>query len=86
MNCKFASSGCNYPESECSGACHSGPQEIRSIRLNAGLTQKQAAIVCHVDLRTWCRWEAGDSAMPAGLWELFTLKTADKWREPEKTH
>ncbi len=85
MICQFASSGCNYPDSECSGACHSGPAEIRKARIDAGLTQKQAAIVCRVDLRTWCRWESGQSTMPAGLWELFTLKTVDRWRELEKS-
>lgn len=28
MNCKYASSGCNYPESECIGACTHGMESV----------------------------------------------------------
>jgi len=57
------------------------PAEIRSVRIAAGLTQKQAARVVYCNLRTWTRWESGDTTIPAGLWELFTLKTGDKKSE-----
>lgn len=48
---------------------------IRDARLAAGLTQSEAAHVARVSLRTWQHWEAGDRAMPPGLFELFMLKT-----------
>lgn len=71
MTCKHASSGCNYPESECLGTCHA----IKDARARANLTQLQASRVCYVSLRTWIRWEHGDSRMPQSAWELFTLRT-----------
>lgn len=51
------------------------PAEIRALRESAGLSQSAAAALVHVQLRAWQRWEAGDRAMPAGLWELFGIKT-----------
>lgn len=51
------------------------PQEIKTARQAAGLTQTQAARVIYSTLRTWQDWEAGIAAMHPGLWELFTLKT-----------
>lgn len=66
-----AASGCNYPESECAGLS----TVIRDARLKAGLTKAQAAALCHVNLRTWYRWETGEYPMPAASWELFTLLT-----------
>lgn len=51
------------------------PEAIKSARLKAGLSHAQAAAVCYVHLRTWWRWETGDSIMPRAVWELFTLRT-----------
>lgn len=54
------------------------PQQIRKARERAGHTQTQAAAVVHVALRTWQSWEdEGQSRrdMPAGLWELYLIKT-----------
>ena len=48
---------------------------IRDARIAAGLTQSEAAETARVSLRTWQHWEAGDRAMPPGLFELFMLKT-----------
>lgn len=48
---------------------------IRDARIAASLTQSEAAQVVRVSLRTWQHWEAGDRAMPPGLFELFMLKT-----------
>ena len=48
---------------------------IRDARIAANLTQSEAAQTARVSLRTWQRWEAGDRAMPPGLFELFMLKT-----------
>jgi len=55
------------------------PAEIREARVTSGLTQTQAARKVQVSLRGWQQWEAGDRAMPPGLFELFMLKTG-QWR------
>ncbi len=51
------------------------PVAIREARLAAGLTQTEAAQTVRASLRGWQQWEAGDRAMPPGLFELFMLKT-----------
>lgn len=56
------------------GAFAVDPQIIRERRKEAGLTQTRAAELVHSKLRTWQDWEAGNSSMHAGLWELFNLK------------
>lgn len=51
------------------------PADVKSARIAAGLTQKQAAAVIYKDIRAWQRYEAGDRHMDAALYELFLLKT-----------
>lgn len=51
------------------------PSTIREKRLQARLTQSQAASVVYVHVRTWIRWETGEIPMPRMAWELFTLRT-----------
>ena len=51
------------------------PAELREARINSGLTQTEAAQKVQASLRGWQQWEAGDRAMPPGLFELFMLKT-----------
>lgn len=58
------------------GAFPVAPEIIRERRKEAGLTQTKAAELVHSKLRTWQDWESGNSSMHAGLWELFTIKTA----------
>jgi len=48
---------------------------VRSVRQKTSLTQTQAAHLVHASLRSWQQWEAGDRAMPPGLFELFMIKT-----------
>ena len=50
------------------------PADVKSARLAAGLTQKQAAAVIYKDIRAWQRYESGDRHMDAALYELFLLK------------
>ena len=50
------------------------PEEIRTARRDAGLTQTEAAQLIHSTLRTWQDWEAGNARMHPGLWELFRMK------------
>ena len=56
------------------------PNEIRAKRLEAKLTQADAADLIHSKLRTWQDWEAGKAKMHAGLWELFLLKLEERKR------
>lgn len=51
------------------------PEQVRQVRLDANLTQTQAAKVVYVDLRSWQRWETGDIQIPQAAWELFLIKT-----------
>lgn len=51
------------------------PTAVRDARIAAGLTQTEAAQAVRASLRGWQQWEAGDRAMPPGLFELFMLKT-----------
>lgn len=56
-------------------------QEIKRARKKACLTCREAAALVGVTPLTWARWEGQTSrktAMPAGLWELFVLKTQQK--------
>ncbi len=54
------------------------PADIRQARLEAGLTQSEAAGTIHVSLRTWQGYESeteGDTRrMLPAFWELFELK------------
>lgn len=59
------------------------PSLIREARITAGLTQTEAAHTVQVSLRGWQQWEAGDRAMPPGLFELFMLKTR-QWQLDDK--
>lgn len=51
------------------------PADVKSARVAAGLTQKQAAAVIHKTLLAWQRYESGDRSMDCALYELFMLKT-----------
>ena len=51
------------------------PADVKSARIEAGLTQKKAAAVIHKKLLAWQRYESGDRAMDAAYYELFLIKT-----------
>lgn len=59
-------------------ASNPNPDEIIGMRINAGITQQQAAAIVHAGLRTWQQWEAGDRSMHPAYRELFLLKTGQK--------
>ncbi|MCS6237123.1 hypothetical protein G3495_18715 [Shewanella baltica] len=55
------------------------PEQIQSLRLKAGLTQKQAAEVVHVSIRQWQKFEEAESSgthvrIADATLELFCLK------------
>lgn len=60
------------------------PEQIKQSRLNAGLTQKQAAEVIYKKVLAWQRYESGDRAMDAAYWELFLIKTGQADTERER--
>ena len=51
------------------------PAQVKVTRKALGFTQKESAEMVHSSLRAWQLWEAGDRAMPSGIWELFVIKT-----------
>ena len=51
------------------------PEQIKLARKISGLTQTQAAALIYKKLLAWQRYESGDRAMDAALYELFLLKT-----------
>lgn len=51
------------------------PDQVKVTRKALGFTQKESADMVHCSLRAWQLWEAGDRNMPAGIWELFVIKT-----------
>lgn len=58
------------------------PDEIAGMRINAGLTQLQAANVVHSALRSWQHWENGDRRMHPAIFELFLIKTGqNSWNQ-----
>lgn len=52
------------------------PEDFKSARIAAGLTQTEAANIIHSTCRSVQQWEAGDRRIHPGLWELFLLKTS----------
>src|SRR3546814_18715612 len=55
-------------------AANPTPEQIRSARDAAGLTQTEAARLIHCTLRGWQDWEGGQRRMHPAFFELFTLK------------
>jgi DNA-binding transcriptional regulator YiaG len=51
------------------------PDQVKATRKTLGFTQKESAEMVHCSQRAWQLWEAGDRTMPAGIWELFVIKT-----------
>lgn len=52
------------------------PEKIKQARIDAGLTQSQAAELIYKNIRTWQQWEKGDREMDAAFFELFKIKTS----------
>jgi putative transcriptional regulator len=54
------------------------PDEIRTARERAGLTQTEAGLLVHSPLRSWQHWELGERRMHPAFWELFRIKVKSK--------
>jgi len=52
------------------------PDDIKSARESANLTQGQSAALIYRTARNWQQWEGGERRMDPALWELFRLKLA----------
>lgn len=53
------------------------PEQIKESRMDAGLTQTQAADLIYSKIRSWQHWENGDRKMHPAFWELFLIKSKD---------
>jgi putative transcriptional regulator len=51
-----------------------GPDQVKKLRDDAGLSVAQAARCVQIADRSWQRYESGDRQIPPGLVELFCLK------------
>lgn len=51
------------------------PEEVKEMRLAAGLTQKKAAAVLYHKISSWQHYEQAERKMPPAIRELFLLKT-----------
>lgn len=58
------------------------PDDIKTARLKAGVTQQEAADMMRVHLRTWQRWEYGKREMSPAYLEMFLILS----REPAVHH
>ena len=54
------------------------PAQIMQARRKAGHTQPEAAATVYVCHRNWQAWEYAKHKMPAGLFELYLIKTGAK--------
>ena len=55
------------------------PDEVKSSRAKAGLTQSQAARLVLGTLRAWQDWEGGQRRMGAATWLLWGIITCEQW-------
>lgn len=64
----------NHPNRNKPASANPTPEQIRSARASADLTQTEAASLIHGSMRAWQEYEAGNRRMHPGLWELFKMK------------
>ncbi|WP_312283396.1 helix-turn-helix domain-containing protein [Candidatus Igneacidithiobacillus taiwanensis] len=60
------------------------PEQIKAVRLKAGLTQAQAAELIGYSKRAWQDWEQGRKPMRDAAMDLFLLKLAVRDAENEE--
>jgi putative transcriptional regulator len=49
-------------------------EQVKSVRVSAGLTQTAAAALLYKRVRHWQKWESGENKMDPVFWEFFLLK------------
>lgn len=50
------------------------PEQLKALRLKAGLSVHQAASCVQIADRSWQRYESGERIIPGGIVELFCIK------------
>lgn len=55
--------------------------QLKKLREERKLTQKEAARTIHSSLRAWQQWESGTRSMHPAFLELFLIKTEDYYKE-----
>lgn len=58
------------------GNKHPSTTQIKKLRLDSKLTFSKMETIAYTPLRTWQRWEAGDSKMHMSTFELTQIKLA----------
>ena len=51
------------------------PTEVLGRRINANITQQEAADMLYTSKRAYQQWEYGDRAMLPAVWALFLIRT-----------
>lgn len=54
------------------------PDQIRAVRLAAGLSQPEAGELILASKRSWENWEQGRVKMHPGLFDYFLIKTKQR--------
>lgn len=54
------------------------PEQIKQLRLDAGLTQREASTLMLMTITGYQHWEYGMRKMHPAMWELFQLKLERK--------
>jgi len=52
------------------------PKELKQLRLRIGWTQEEAARQLQVSVRTWARWEAGETRIMEAVAAFVKMKAA----------
>lgn len=61
------------------------PEQIKAVRLKAGLTQAEAAALISYSKRAWQDWEQGRKHMRDAVMDFFLLKLALRDAEQEES-
>lgn len=66
----------NHPNrSASSDTSNPTPEDVKSARATAQLTQAEAAALVYSTLSAWQRWEQGERRMHPAIFELFKIKS-----------
>ena len=79
-NCVMIKPMTNHPNRSRAipGAANPCPDQIKSARASAGLTQTKAAALIYCSLRGWQDWESGVRRMHPAFFELFNIKAGGR--------
>lgn len=58
---------------------------LREARRQAGLKQREAALICGVSLRTWQNWEHNTHKMPSAAKKVFKQEIEERKNENNRS-